>query len=119
MHNLRKLEVYSKGLEALKETYRLTAGFPKEELFGLTSQLRRAATSIVLNIAEGSGCSTNREFARFLGYALRSKHEVVACLDIALKLRYADKTSIDTLESKFEEVSSMIVGLSKSLRKRG
>ena len=119
MHNLRKLDVYSKGLEAVADIYELTKGFPKEELFGLTSQLRRGVTSIVLNIAEGSGCATNKEFARFLSYALRSKHEVMACLDIALKLEYTNKETASALESKLEEISSMIIGLSRSLREKG
>ncbi len=116
MHNLRKLDVYAKGLGVVGEVYNLTKGFPKEELFGLTSQLRRAVTSIVLNIAEGSGCGSDKEFLRFLSYALRSKHEVVACLDIALKLGYTNKETIKNLEVKLEEISSMIVGLSRSLR---
>ena len=118
MHNFRKLDVYVKGLEAVGEIYRLTKNFPKKELFGLTSQLRRAATSIVLNMAEGSGCGSDKEFSRFLSCALRSKHEVIACLDIALKLGYTSKEKIRELELKLEEVSSMIIGLSRSLRKK-
>ena len=118
MHNFRKLEVYAKGLEVVGEVYKLTKSFPKEELFGLTSQLRRAVTSIVLNIAEGSGSGSDKEFVRFLSYALRSKHEVVACLDIALKLGYTNKETIKNLEVKLEEISSMIVGLSRSLRRK-
>ena len=118
MHNLRKLDVYTKGLEVVGEVYKLSKGFPKEELFGLTSQLRRAVTSIVLNIAEGSGCDSDKEFLRFLSYALRSKHEVRACLDIALKLGYTNKETIKRLESDLEEISSMIIGLGRSLRRK-
>ena len=72
----------------------------------------------MLNIAEGSGCGSDKEFKKFLSYALRSKHKVIACLDIALKLGYANKEAMKNLESKLEEISSMIIGLSKSLRKR-
>ena len=67
MHNLKKLDVYAKGLDVVREAYKLTKRFPKEELFGLTSQLRRAVTSIVLNIAGESGCDSDREFLKFLG----------------------------------------------------
>ena len=118
MHNLRKLDVYAKGLEVVGEVYKLTKGFPKEELFGLTSQLRRAVTSVVLNIAEGSGCGSDKEFLKFLSYTLRSEHEVTACLGIALKLGYTNKETIKKLESNLEEISSMIIGLGRSLRKK-
>lgn len=118
MHNLRKLDVYTKGLEVVGEVYRLTKSFPQAELFGLSNQLRRAVTSVVLNVAERSGCSSNQEFQRFLSYALRSKHEVIACLDIALKLGYINNSQINELESKLEEISSMIIGLGRSLRKK-
>jgi four helix bundle protein len=118
MHNFRKLDVYAKGLEVVGDVYKSSKRFPKEELFGLTSQLRRAVTSIVLNIAEGSGCDSNKEFLKFLSYALRSKHEVTACLDIALKLGYTNKEAIKELQSDLEEISSMIIGLGRSLRKR-
>jgi four helix bundle protein len=84
---------------------------------GLTSQLRRAVTSIGLNIAEGSGCGSNKEFSRFLSNALRPKHEVIACLDISLKLGYTHNEKIKDLELKLEEISSMIIGLGRSLKK--
>lgn len=118
MHNFRKLDVYTKSLDLVEDVYILTKGFPKEEIFSLTSQLRRAVISIVLNIAEGSGCGSDKEFLKFLSYSLRSKHEVIACLDIALKLNYTDKEKTNALESKLEEISSMIIGLSRSLSKK-
>ena len=67
MHNPRRLDVYAKGLNVVGEVYKLSKRFPKEELFGLTSQLRRAVTSIVLNIAGESGCDSDREFLKVLG----------------------------------------------------
>jgi len=92
-HNFRNLKVYSRAIEFAVDIYRLSKAFPKEELYGLTSQIRRAVTSISLNIAEGSGNSSEKEFRRFLEIALRSDYEVMSCLEIAL----------------------MIVGFSKSL----
>ena len=66
--------------------YHFSAQLPVEERFNLASQLRRAAVSVPLNIAEGSGCSTNGEFARFVGYAYRSLKEVVTCVELTQRL---------------------------------
>jgi four helix bundle protein len=118
MHNFRKLLVYTKGLDIVERVYAISKGFPRVETFGLTVQLKRAVISIILNIAEGSGCQSKKEFIRFLGYALRSKHEVIACLDIATKLGYLDGNDVESLEMDLEELSSMIVGLTKSLRSK-
>ncbi|MBU1297762.1 MAG: four helix bundle protein [Bacteroidetes bacterium] len=84
----------------------MTRTFPKEELYGLTSQFRRAADSIVLNIAEGSGCTSKKEFSQFLGYSIRSGFECIGCLDIALENKFIN-----------EEIIAMLDGLQKSLRK--
>ncbi len=73
----RKLKVWIKSIESIKEIYEVTKNFPREELYGLTSQIRRAATSIALNIAEGSGADSKKEFCRFLNIALRSSYEVI------------------------------------------
>jgi four helix bundle protein len=84
MHKLKDLNVYQKALKFTKIVRKITRTFPKEELYGLTSQFRRAADSIVLNIAEGSGCTSKKEFSQFLGYSIRSGFECIGCLDIAL-----------------------------------
>ncbi len=118
MGDFRDLNVYKKGLDMVKEVYTISQKFPKEEMFGLTNQFRRAATSIVLNIAEGSGCESPKEFSKFLNYALRSKHEAVACLDIAEQLGYISREESAKLKRELEEISSMIVGLDRSLRKK-
>lgn len=115
MGGFKDLNVYKKGLDMVKDVYAMSKKFPKEEMFGLTNQFRRAATLIVLNIAEGSGCESPKEFSRFLNYALRSKHEAVACVDIAEQLGYASKEESAGLRRELEEISSMIVGLSRSV----
>jgi len=117
MGEFRDLNVYKKGLDMVKEVYAISKKFPKEEMFGLTNQFWRAATSIVLNIAEGSGCESPKEFSKFLNYALRSKHEAVACLDITEQLGYISEDESDRLKKELEEISSMIVGLSRSVRR--
>ncbi len=77
-----KLKVWQKALDLTDEIDKLTKTFPKDEVYSLNSQIKRAADSISLNIAEGSTGQSNAEFTRFLRYALRSNIEVVACLHI-------------------------------------
>jgi len=117
MAGFKDFSVYNKGLDVVKEVDEVSKKFPKAEIFGLTNQLRRAVTSIVLNIAEGSGCKSSKEFSRFLNYALRSKHEAVACLDITEQLGYISRDESDKLKREWEEISSMIVGLTRSLKR--
>jgi four helix bundle protein len=115
MHNFRKLKVYQKAIDFAVEIYKLTRSFPKEEMFGLTNQIRRAATSISLNIAEESGNKSNREFKRFLEISLRSTYEVMTCLEIALRLNYCKKEEYKTLIAESDEIAAMLVGFSKQL----
>ena len=82
-YKFQRLEVYQLALEYLDLLYELAKTFPAEERYNLTSQLQRAATSVVLNIAEGSTGQSDAEQYRFLGFAMRSYLETVACLDIA------------------------------------
>ncbi len=74
------LKIWQQSMTFGEEIYSLTLGFPKEEMYGLSSQIRRAADSIALNISEGSIGQSNPEFRRFLGYSIRSLAEVVTCL---------------------------------------
>jgi four helix bundle protein len=114
-HNFRKLKVYQRAIEFTVEIYRSSKTFPKEEIYGLTSQIRRAVTSISLNIAEGSGNNSEKEFKRFLEIALRSSYEVMSCLEIALRLKYCTKEDFERLIAEADEIAAMIVGFSKSL----
>lgn len=114
-HNFRKLKIYQRAIEFTVENYKLSKTFPKEELYGLTSQIRRAVTSISLNIAEGSGNNSEKEFKRFLEIALRSDYEVMTCLEIALRLNYCDKENFARLIAEADEIAAMISGFSKSL----
>ncbi len=78
-----KLKVWQKSLDLADNINLVTKSFPKDEMYALTSQMRRAADSICLNIAEGSTGQSNAEYIKFLRYALRSDVEVVACLHLA------------------------------------
>jgi four helix bundle protein len=115
MHTFRKLKVWQRGMDFVTEVYRVSAGFPQAEQFGLTSQIRRAATSIPLNIAEGAGCGSNPEFQRFLSYALRSAYEVMTASEIAQRLGYSSPDETQALLSEADQIAAMIVGLSRSL----
>ena len=95
--------------------YKATLSFPREEIYGLASQLRRAASSIPANIAEGCGCNGNREFARFLGIALRSASETEYHLLLAQDLGYLDVKTYEGLDNQVTEVKRMLTGLIQKL----
>ena len=88
MHKFRELKVWQRAMDFVTGIYRVSARFPHPEQSGLTSQIRRAALSIPLNIAEGAGADSDAEFRRFLSYALRSTYEVMTALEIAQRLGY-------------------------------
>ena len=95
--------------------YKATRPFPKEELYGLVSQLRRAASSVPANIAEGCGCNGNREFTRFVGIALRSASETEYHLLLAQDLGYLDIETYQALNNQVTEVKRMLTGLIEKL----
>lgn len=115
MHRFRELKVWQRAMSFVTEIYKVSGGFPRSEQFGLTSQLRRAACSIPLNIAEGAGAGSNAEFRRFLSFALRSTYEVMTALEIAQRLTYCSPEKVQPLQSEANEIAAMIVGLSRSL----
>lgn len=117
MHRFKKLEVYKKALSFTVNVYAFSKKLPDDERFGLISQLRRATTSIVLNIAEGSGSGSDMEFKRFLRMSLRSSYEVNSIFDIIEELRLVDLKNIDEERKNLDEISAMIAGLIKALNK--
>lgn len=118
MNKFRDLRVYQKAVAYTKAIYELTAKFPKSEVLGLTSQLRRAAYSIVLNIAEGAGSGSTKEFIRFLDITQRSTFEVMAGLDIAKEIDFLELDEYQCNQQEAIEISVMLKGLQQSLRKR-
>jgi four helix bundle protein len=112
-HDFRELLVWQKAMALVTEVYRATAGFPKEELYGLTSQVRRAAVSIPSNIAEGQARLTPGEFRQFLGHAKGSIAELETQLLIAENLGYAGIS--EALFERMIEVRRMLNGLLSSL----
>jgi four helix bundle protein len=115
VRSYHQLIAWQKAVELVVEVYRVTRGFPKEELYGLVSQLRRAAVSIPSNIAEGQGRRSTGEFMQFLGHARASLFEVETQVQIAARLEYlrADKTR--ELLDQCAEAGRIINGLLSSL----
>lgn len=111
-----KLIVWQKAVDLSAEIHDLTKTFPKDELFILTSQIKRAADSISLNIAEGSTGQSNAEFNKFVGYALRSDIEVVGCLYLAQKRNLISDETFVKLYQQCEEILAMLNGLRNSLK---
>ena len=103
-------------MDFVEEIYKITSEFPMQELYGLTSQLRRSAVSVALNIAEGSGSGFDNEFNRFLNISIRSSYEVMCALEIAGRLKYCGGEQVNNLLIKCDEISAMITGLKKKLR---
>ena len=104
----RRLTVFQKGMEFVWLIYKITIEFPKYELFGLTSQLRRAVLSIPLNIAEGYVRDSRKDYARFLSIALGSAAEADVLLDVAYRLAYCTKADYEILKSLRDEIGKLL-----------
>ncbi|MEX2583030.1 MAG: four helix bundle protein [Gemmatimonadota bacterium] len=111
----RDLEVWQKAMDLAEECYHATGGFPKEEIYGLTSQIRRAATSVAANIAEGRGRRSTRDFLRFLGIAYGSLLELETHVLLAERLDLCDAKIAESLLDRSGEVGRMLNGLRSSL----
>lgn len=114
MHKYRELKVWQRSMSFTIAIYRETRNWPSDERFGLISQIRRAVSSIPMNIAEGAGNDSNKEFCRFLEMALRSGYEVMTAIDIARGLDFLPNDRADALLKEADEIAPMIVGLMKS-----
>jgi len=112
--NHKDLRVWQSAMLLVEDIYRLTSTFPKEEQFGLTSQMRRAAVSVPSNIAEGSARSGTKELLYFLGVATGSLAELDTQLDLAIRLKYCEE--ITSIRSRMDEVSALTLALMKSLK---
>jgi four helix bundle protein len=110
-----KLQIWQLALEMSYEIHNLTRAFPKEELFILTSQIKRAADSISLNIAEGCTGQSNPEQKKFIGYAQRSAIEVVGCLYIGKKRGLVTNDQFDIHYSALDKLVAMIQKFKNSI----
>jgi four helix bundle protein len=112
----KKLEVWKKALEFVTKIYKVTELFPDSEKFGLISQIRRSAVSIPSNISEGAARSSKKEFIQFLSIAQGSTSELETQLIISNNLGFLGKEDASLLD-ELDEISRMIIGLIKTLRK--
>jgi four helix bundle protein len=115
LFNFEKLLVYHKILDYIDYVYLVTAGFPKDEIYGLTSQYKRAANSMALNIAEGNGGTVN-EFKNFIRISFRSMNECVVCSTIARRRNYLSSENDTKSRKMLSEVAKMLSGLRNSLK---
>ena len=117
MQDFRKLEIYRKSIDYCAEIYKFSAELPDTERYGLLTQIRRAACSVSLNISEGAGTSSGKEFAQFIGYSYRSVNEVLACLELIEKLKLIKNLkALNQLKEEAVVLSRMIYSFSAKLK---
>jgi four helix bundle protein len=114
----KDLVVWQRGMDLAEMCYRLTTAFPREELYGLTSQIRRASVSIPSNIAEGHNHGSTAVFLRHLAISLGSQAEIETQLDLAVRLGFAPMDKAKPVLEMAEEIGRLLHGLVRSLESR-
>jgi four helix bundle protein len=117
VRSYKDLVAWQKSMDLVAAVYRASQGFPKEEIFGLVSQIRRAAVSVPSNIAEGHARTSTKEFQYFLSNARGSLAELETQLTIAHQLAYIDETGINQLLDRLGEVGRILNGLLAALKR--
>lgn len=117
MHKYKELKVWQKAMDLAEAIYDVTKGFPSEEKYGVTSQLRRCAISIPSNIAEGAGRNTNKDFSRFLDVSVGSLFELETQVLLSSRVGFLNLSSKDTLIDEVSQIHAMLIGLKKTLNK--
>ncbi|MCH8533520.1 MAG: four helix bundle protein [Flavobacteriaceae bacterium] len=115
MHKFEDLKIWKKAIDVAEKSYRLTADFPNDEKYNLTSQIRKSAVSIPSNIAEGAGRNTNGEFKQFLGIANGSSFELITQLFLSERLNLLQKEIAQPVIKEIVEVCKMNYSLQKSI----
>jgi len=115
MHRYRELKVWQKAIDLAVEVYQITEKLPKEERYGLISQINRCVVSIPSNIAEGAGRNTKKDFDNFLGISLGSSFELDTQLVISNRLGSVSSDDFEKIESELEHIQNMIAKLKQSL----
>ncbi len=116
MSNFRNLLIWQKSMVLVTKIYTVTNNFPKEEVFGLTSQIKRSAISIPSNIAEGLGREISQEFLRFLKISIGSLFELQTQLEIAKNIIYLDEETFNNLYEDTRELERMIVSFTNKIK---
>ena len=118
MQDYRKLTAWNRSHQLVLDLYKLVNLFPKEEQFGLISQINRAVSSIPANIAEGCGRNSNKDFAQFLNIALGSLNEVTYFILLAKDLKYINIEDYSKLTDECNEIKAMLISLIKKIREK-
>lgn len=116
VQSFRDLQVWQRSMQLTVAVYRMTRNFPREEIYGLTSQIRRSAVSVPSNIAEGQGRLNTGEFRQFLGVARGSNCELQTQLGIARALEFCNVKLLDEAEGVSHEVGKMLFAMLESLK---
>ena len=115
-HTFRKLLVWQKSMQLVTNVYKTAQLLPKEEMYALTSQIKKCAVSIPSNIAEGYGRETNKEYLRFLNIALSSLFELQTQLEIAYNLNYFNQDDFNLLYEQTREIERMLTSFIKKIK---
>lgn len=118
MSNFRNLMIWQKSMSLITKIYKSTKNFPKEEIFALTSQIRRSSVSIPSNIAEGFGRDSNKEYLRFLNISIGSLFEMQTQLEIAKNIDYLNEEEFNTLYEDSREIERMLVSFIVKIKER-
>lgn len=118
MSTFRDLLIWQKSMTLITNIYQSTNHFPKEEIFGLTSQIRRSAVSIPSNIAEGFGRESKQDFLRFLNISIGSLFELQTQLEIAKNINYLNENEFNNIFENSREIERMLVSFIKKLKER-
>ncbi len=114
----RELKAWQLGMDLTEKVYLLTDSFPKSEIYGLSSQIRRCAVSIPSNLAEGHGRTSAKEFLQFIAIAYGSICELETQILLSHRLKYLDTSNLETVSALLTETSKTIRGLQKAIRER-
>lgn len=114
----RNLRVWQSALDLAEQVYRETGSFPSSEKYGITSQMRRSAVSIVANIAEGRGRNSTRAFAWFIDVSLGSLRELQALIELSTRLRFLPEEAGSRLQERASVLSAQLLNLIRYLRKK-
>ena len=116
MHNFRELRIWQRSIDLAEAIYKITADFPKEEKYGLISQLRRCCVSVPSNISEGAGRSTNKQFKYFLEISMGSCNELQTQLELSFRFNFISKEILDKLNDEILQIFKMILVFYNSLK---
>jgi four helix bundle protein len=107
MHNFKELKIWQKAIDLCVDVYKATSFFPKDELFGLNTQMKKSAVSIAANISEGAGRNSDKEFLHFLGIANGSAYELQTHVIIAAQVKLIEKDMANLILSQLDEIQKM------------